>query len=110
MAAPEAEESPGAYVLDAFLKWIEALYGKGEAAALRDLARDGGAHLEPETWVFKLEAAVADLQARRPVTDERIERAFPLLVEAQQLLASPSEDDERLLRTEPGLSFLAFLH
>src|SRR5450432_2859130 len=110
MTPPGPEGTAAAAVLDAFLAWIEAVYGEDEATALRGLAGDKGAFLEPETWVTNLQTVAAELQARKPVTDERLEQALPLLLKAQQLLASPSEYDEGLLQTEPGSSFLAFLH
>ena len=96
-------------MLETYLDWVEAVYGPEEASALRNLAKDKGAFLEPQTWVAKLQAAITELQARKPVSEASLAQALPLLVKAQQLLGSPSEYDERLLQTEPGSSFLAFL-
>jgi hypothetical protein len=110
MTPPEAAENPGVAVLDAYLAWVAALFGQEEVAALRALASEKGAFLEPETWVVKLQAAFAELMFRKPLTSEELARAYPLLARAQQLMAAPSEYDRQLLQTEPGASFLAFLH
>lgn len=97
-------------LVEAYLKYVEVVYGSEEVPALRAVATDNRAYLEPETWMARIQAAVSDLQARKPPTDIQLERGLPILIKAKELLASPSEYDERLLQSEPGSSFLAFLH
>jgi hypothetical protein len=97
-------------LVESYLKYVEVVYGPEEVPALRAAATDNRAYLEPETWVARIQAAVSDLQARKPPTDTQLERGLPILIKAKELLAAPSEYDERLLQTEPGSSFLAFLH